>query len=435
MRSLGAAAGAEGLASLELAIRTAMHRLGGHLLGDLLAVDTGHRGPRVDCGAGHRAEFVGYRPKGLDTVLGPVTLRRAWYHCAECGRGLAPRDAELGIAGGSLSEGLRRMVARVGSAEPFAQARRDLAELAGLELTAKRVERSAEADGEMVRAFTEAEACMVLAGRVVAFPPSGPVETLYVALDGTGVPTVPADTAGRRGKDPDGRARTREVKLGCVFTGTGLDERGRPVREIGSSSYVATFETAERFGSLVYAEARRRGIGAARRVVVLGDGAPWIWNLAGEHLPGAVEVVDLYHAREHLHALGALVLPALGADGPGWLAERLAELDRGDVEALLAAARRPTLAEAPAGEVERSLGYFETNRERMRYARFRGLGLFVGSGAVEAGCRAVVHQRLKLSGMRWTVRGAAAIISLRCQQASGRWDEVWTWLRCQTTAA
>lgn len=412
-----------------------MQKLGGSLLEDLLALDTGHRGPRVDCGQGHQARFVGYRAKRLDTVVGPAALRRAYYHCPACGSGVVPRDTELGVAGASLSPGLARMVARVGVHEPFAQARRDLAELAGVELTAKRVERSAEADGSRVRASVEREAAALLAGTLLPLGPTGPVERLYVALDGTGVPTVPRDTAGRRGKGPDGRARTREVKLGCLFTGTGLDERGQPVRDPGSSSYVATLGTAEQFGSLLYAEARRRGADRARQLVVLGDGAPWIWNLAAEHFPGAIEIVDLYHAREHLHALGALVAPALGADGPGWLAERLAELDRGDVAALLVATRHLVLPDAQAAEVEKALGYFETNRERMRYAQFRALGLFVGSGAVEAGCRAVVAQRLKLSGMRWTVRGAAAIVSLRCQEASGRWEEVWGRVHTQMSVA
>ncbi len=413
-----------------------MQKLGGSLLEDLLALDTGHRGPRVDCGQGHKAEFVGYRDKHLDTVVGPATLRRAWYHCTECGHGVVPRDTELGVGGASLSPGLARMVARVGVQEPFARARRDLAELAGIELTAKRVERSAEADGTLVRASLEREAAAVLAGTLVPLGPAVRViEKLYVAMDGTGVPTVPRDTAGRRGKSADGRARTREVKLGCLFTQTGLDEAGHPVRDPGSSSYVATFEAVEGFGSLLYAEARRRGSQQADQLVVLGDGAPWIWNLAGEHFPGATCVVDLYHAREHLHALGALLAPALDADGPGWLADRLAELDRGDVAALLAATRQLALPDAQAKEVDKALGYFETNAERMRYAHFRALGLFVGSGAVEAGCRAVVAQRLKLSGMRWTVRGAAAIVSLRCEDASGRWDDVWTRLHSQTTAA
>jgi hypothetical protein len=136
-----------------------------------------------------------------------------------------------------------------------------------------------------------------------------------------------------------------------------------------------------------------------------------------------------------VHALGALVAPTLGPDGRGWLAERLAELDRGDVEALLGAARALTLEEAGADEVGKALGYFETNRERMRYAHFRAQGLFVGSGAVEAGCRAVVAQRLKLSGMRWTVRGAAAIVTLRCEEASGRWEAVWMRIQGRTSAA
>ncbi len=412
-----------------------MAKLGASLLQDLLAVDAGHRGPRVDCGSGHQAAFVSYRDKNLDTVLGPIKLRRAYYHCAGCGGGVVPKDTELGVAGASLSPGLQRMVARVGAAQPFAKASTALAELAGVEITAKRVERSAEADGGLLAAAGDAEAAAVLAGHLVHLGEAGPVERLYVAMDGTGVPTVPADTAGRAGKAADGRARTREVKLGCLFTQTGVDEAGRPLRDPGSSSYLATFETAERFGSLLYAEARRRGSGRAEQLVVLGDGAPWIWNLAGLHFPGATQIVDLYHAREHLHALGALVAPALGADGPGWLTERLAELDRGDVAALLAAARGLSLPDPTTQQVDKALGYFETNAERMRYAQFRALGLFVGSGAVEAGCRAVVAQRLKLSGMRWTVRGASAIVSLRCQEASGRWEEVWGRIHNQTRAA
>src|SRR5450756_948564 len=182
----------------------------------------------------------------------------------------------------------------------------------------------------------------------------------------------------------------------------------RPPRSTQSRSSAAsdvykrqTLQAAPHFGSLVYAEARRRGSAAAHQVVVLGDGAPWIWNLADKHFSGATQIVDLYHAREHCHALGALIAPVLGEDGPGWLTERLAELDRGDVPALLAAGRKLELSDATRQALDKALGYFVTNAERMRYAHFRELGHFVGSGAVEAGCKAVVGQRLKLSGMRW----------------------------------
>lgn len=408
-----------------------MVRLGGGFLGAVLDLDPGYAGGSLDCGQGHRARFVGYRTRTIDTVLGAVSLRRAYYHCRACRTGVAPRDAELGLAGASLSPGLARIVARAGAGEPFAAARRDLAELAGLELTTKRIERAAEAAGTRVHAAAEAEAAAILAGSLRPLAPTGPVETLYVTIDGTGVPTVPKETLGRRGKGPDGRARTREAKLGCLFTGSGLDARGRPVRDPGSSSYVSVIESAERFGDLLYAEAVRRGVERAARVAVIGDGARWIWGLASEHFPGAVGIVDLYHAREHLYELGRLVRP----DDRAWLEARLGELDGGAIEALLAVVGEVAVPDAAAVRVAELTGYFANNRERMRYGEFRAAGLFVGSGVVEAGCKTLVGGRLKGSGMRWTVKGAESIISLRCAEASGRWEEVWLRLQPQTCAA
>ncbi|MGH7921888.1 MAG: ISKra4 family transposase, partial [Candidatus Dormibacteraceae bacterium] len=359
---------------------------------------------------------------------------RAYYHCATCGKGVCPRDRDLGVEGSSLSPGLLRMVARTGSDEPFGEARRDLQELAGLELTAKRVERTTEAVGESVRLGAEAEADGILSGQILpALGVEAPTK-LYITLDGTGVPMVPRENAGRRGKGVDGRAHTREVKLGCLFTQTKLDQEGNPVRDPDSSTYAFSLANAERFGTLLYAEARTRGVDLAKEVIVIGDGAPWIWNLADEHFPGAIQIVDLYHARQHLHDLAKQVLPGGGVeDGGAWLADRLAELDQGDIDQLLLA-----LLETPAAaneEVRKAISYFDTNRQRMRYGRFRHDGLFVGSGAVEAGCKKVVHKRLKQSGMRWTVRGAGSVISLRCQHASDRWDEIWKWAHAQTSVA
>ena len=134
------------------------------------------------------------------------------------------------MAGASLSPGLRAMVVRVGAATPFAKASELLATLAGVQLTTKRVERSAEADGQALVRIGDAEAAAVLTGQLTPIGPSTPVAKLYVAMDGTGVPTVPADTAGRAGKYPDGRARTREVKLGVLFTQT---SGGEPCYEGG----------------------------------------------------------------------------------------------------------------------------------------------------------------------------------------------------------
>jgi hypothetical protein len=430
-----AAAGPDGLATLETATRAAMTKLGASLLERLLDADRGHRGQRIDCGAGHDAEFVADREKTLDTVLGPIKLNRAYYHCAACHAGVAPKDDQLGVAGLSLSPGLRAMVARVGAAAPFAKAARLLAELAGISLTTKRVERSAEADGAALAAIAERHAEAVATGKVVPLAAAKPVEKLYIALDGTGVPMVAAATAGRPGKGPDGHAATRETKLAVFFTQTNLDDDGRPVRDPASSSYLATFRGVEGFAPLVYAEARRRGSAAAHQLVVLGDGAPWIWNLARQHFPTATQIVDLYHAREHLHEIGALVAADLGDNNPDWLAQRLDDLDRGDIAALLDASRNLVLPDTKATALEKALSYFETNAERMRYAKFRLLGHFIGSGAVEAGCKAVIGQRLKQSGMRWSTHGASGIVTLRCQEASGRWEEIWPSLHNQTSIA
>lgn len=421
---------------MELAIRTAMARLGAGLLEDLLATDTGYRGPAVECGAGHEARFVSYRAKTIDTVLGPVEVRRAYYHCARCGHGVVPKDDELGVERASMSPGLRKMTARAAAAVPFAKAGGLLAELAGIALTTKRVERSAESDGTAAGEVTGAETDAIVARQIVPLPPPAPLpDMLYIAIDGTGVPMVPAETGGRPGKAEDGRARTREVKLACLFTQTAPGTSGHPVRDPDSSSYLATFEPAARFGQLVDGEARRRGAEHIRQLVMLGDGAVWIWDLADSLFPAATQIVDLYHAREHIHHLAALATRLLRDSQPGWLAERLAELDAGDIPALLAAGRDLKFTGSLAGERDKQLGYFQVNAHRMQYARFRQLGMFVGSGTVEAGCRAVIGQRLKLSGMRWSIPGATSIATLRCQEASNRWDQIWQWPHNQTGAA
>ena len=421
---------------MELAIRTAMLKLGGRLLEGLLDIDDGHRGPRTGCGSGHDAEFVSYRDKTIDTVVGPVRMRRAWYHCAACRHGLAPRDDELAVTSASLSPGLARMTARAAAAVPFARAASLLAELAGIQLTVKRIERSAEAAGTMAAAVLAAESDAIRARRVIPAPPPAPVpDMLYIAVDGTGVPMVPAATRDRAGKAEDGRARTREVKMACLFTQTTTDDDGFPVRDPGSSTYLAAFDPAEPFGHLVSAEARRRGSEHIRQLVMLGDGAVWIWNLADELFPAATQIVDLYHAREHVHELANLAARLLAGHRDDWLAERLEELDAGDIPALLAAGRDLRFTGSLARERDKALHYFGANAHRMRYRHFRTLGMFIGSGTVEAGCKSVIGQRLKLSGMRWNIPGATGIATLRCQEASNRWEQIWQRPHSQTPHA
>jgi hypothetical protein len=412
-----------------------MLTLGCGMPGQLLSADPGHRGPRVPCGNGHEAEFIAYRDKVTDTVLGPVTLNRAWYHCAACKHGLAPRDIELGVAGESMSPGLRAMNDTAAAAGPFAKAAGLLEDLAGVSLTVKRVERAAEASGT-AQAAAVRERSALIAGRVlVPLPPSPVPDMLYGAVDGTGVTMTAKETAGRDGKGEDGRARTREVKLAVFFTQDEIDDDGYPVRDRGSSSYIATFEPAGVFGDMVKAEGIRRGADHVRQLTILGDGAAWIWNIASSKFPGATQIVDLFHAREHLHDLARQLEFMLLDRKDQWLAARLEDLDYGDIDGIVAAARAYPLTGVKKDELDTALGYFENNAPRMRYHWFRQCGLFVGSGLVESGCKAVIGQRLKLSGMRWTVAGAGAITTLRCQQASRPEDRIWPAPHNQTPAA
>lgn len=412
------------LEASEMAIRASMQRVGGRLLEKLLNADKGgYRGSQIECGQGHQADFIAYRSKDLDTVLAAVKVQRAYYHCSICGQGRIPKDEDLDIVYSSFSPGVRRMMGRVGGKESFDEGRRDLEALAGVVVKTKAVERVSEAIGQQIESAGQQERQAALSGKLESMEA---VATLYIAMDGTGVPVVLRETEGRKGKDETGRAKTREVKLGCVFTQTCLDDQGRPQRDDQSTTYVGAIETAEEFGPRIYAEAVRRGLKRAQRVVVLGDGALWIRNIAEEQFPGARQIVDLYHAREHLSDVGKIVYGPASSKAKDWAAGRIEQLDAGNVESVLAALNRlrprdPKVQE----EVRKAATYFEANADRMRYAQFRREGLFVGSGVVEAGCKAVIGYRLKQSGMRWTVRGANAIIALRCSQLSGRWEDFW----------
>jgi hypothetical protein len=331
----------------------------------------------------------------------------------------------LDVEGTEYSPAVRRMMSIVGSEGSFDQGRQQLAELAGLEVTAKAVERQAEIIGQDIanRDQVRIESAVQLELPQVRTDESS---AMYVEMDGTGIPVVKAETKGRQGKTDGQPAHTREVKLGCVFTQTGTDEQGRPVRDEDSTTYTGAIETAEQFGRRIYREAWDRGWDRAKTKVVLGDGAPWIWNIADEQFPGAIQIVDLYHARQHLWELAAKLYPANEKQRKAWASRLEKKLDEGKVETVVktmrsVAAASPTLAEL----LENEALFFERNAERMRYARFRGQKLFVGSGVVEAGCKTVIGRRLKMSGMFWTVRGANSIIALRCNRISGKFADYW----------
>lgn len=413
------------LEAVELLVRRTMHIAGAAALTQLLRAPEQYP-PVVPCGCGGEARYHDTRSRQLLTVLGAVSLTRAWYVCPRCDTGTSPRDAELDVVGTQFSPGVRRMMAVVGSESSFAHGREELELLAGLEVTAKAIERQAETIGTDIEARQQTE---IRRAKQLELPDVcvSDVPTLYIEMDGTGVPVAKPETEGRPGKTVGEPARTREVKLGCVFTQSSTDNKGRPVRDEDSTTYVGAIENAEAFGLRLYNEAWRRGWSRAKRKAVLGDGAVWIWNQADIHFPGAVQIVDIYHAREHLFEMARRILPTHDKQRKRWLARCLDRLDKGKIEALVKLLRA---SEAPSAEVKAALSteadYFERNTERMRYPTFRDRGLFIGSGVVEAACRTVVATRLKRSGMFWSVAGANAIIALRCSRLSNRFEDYWT---------
>jgi hypothetical protein len=296
------------LEAVELLVRDSMHHAGALAVQRLLCMPESHE-QRVPCGCGQQAQYHDTRSKQLKTMLGPVVFDRAYYLCPNCHRGQSPRDQELDVVGTECSPGVRRMMAVVGSETSFDNGRQQLLLLAGLEFTTKAVERHAEAIGTDIVGREQAKRDRVVQ---LEFPDilGTAVPVLYIEMDGTQLPMVHGELEGRAGRTPGQPARTREVKLGCVFTQTTTDPEGRPIRDTASTTYTGAIETAELFGRRIYAEAFERGWDRAKKKVVLGDGAEWIWNIADQHFAGAIQIVDIWHAREHLWDIAAKLFPS-----------------------------------------------------------------------------------------------------------------------------
>jgi hypothetical protein len=414
------------LEAIEVAMRSAVHQAGAAALTQLLQFEAPATDQRsLPCSCGGQARYLELRAKHLLSVVGEVELSRPYYLCDSCGKGQFPVDQALDVEQTQHTPGVRRMLALVGHQAAFQRGKEQMKILAGLEVTTKAVERTAEAIGEdIVQQEQEEIARAVQLDLPEMVGPQIPV--LYVEMDGTGVPMVKKETADRPGKTAGQSAHTREAKLGCVFTQTTWDEEGYAIRDPDSTTYTGAIECAETFGKRIYAEAWKRGWNRARLKVVLGDGAEWIWNLADLHFPGAIQIVDLYHAREHLWKLARALHPNDQVQQKRWMMYHQNRLDKGRIEKLVRSLRSLEVRDPELREAIRiEANYFERNAARMRYPKFRLQHLFVGSGVIEAGCKTIIGSRTKQSGMFWTVRGANAIIALRCCQLNGRFEDYW----------
>ena len=351
----------------------------------------------------------GGRPLTVQTLFGTVRLHRSYYHHLPSRTGRFPLDDRLHLVG-SFSPAVARMMgqasARSGS---YAEAAWELRRYAGLEIETHAFDRLV---GGVAPDLGEA---------LESLPPMvtlEPIPLLYVSADGTGVPMRREELEGRAGRQADGSAKTREAKLGCVFTQTITDEEGEPLRDPDSTSYVGTFDGSSSLGVKLRHEAFRRGLNGAQQVVFLGDGSAWVWETARLNFPDAIQILDFYHASEYVTELASLLF---GSDEAKRLREQqrwMSRMKEANPDEMLQEIRNLLAAEGFSSEVtekvESKVAYFENHAGRTEYGKFRAKGYFIGSGVIEAGCKCVVGRRLKQSGMFWSETGAENLLSLRC---------------------
>jgi hypothetical protein len=344
-------------------------------------------------------------------------LRRRYYYHPVQQQGRFALDEALGLVDGYSPE-VARWMCRAGSlAGSFQAASLDLLTYGGLEIDGRQIQRMIEQMAPQLTDWRQAQAASFnpLAG-----------EIFCVCADGTGAPMRRQQLQGRKGKQPDGSARTREVKVGALFTHRRPKAHERPVRDHHTTTYIARITSAQDFGAQLRAEALRRGMAKAKVVVFLGDGAVWIWKLARINFPKAVYILDYYHALEHL----TLLANALYGEGSARAKQRFRRwrkaLLQDKVGQLIAQARAQLPTQAAARKLaQKQITYFERNRSKMLYQTFRQAGYFIGSGVVEAACKSVVGQRLKQSGMLWSLKGAGHILTVRCALLSGWFEDFW----------
>ena len=351
----------------------------------------------------------------IQGMFGSFVLRRDYYYDPQNQRGHCPADAALGLEGGH-TPALARLVCLEGADETsFEKAQEHLRETGGMEVSSRQIQRLVQEVGPAAQQWQHADR------------PPQPCEApiLYVSGDGTGVPMRKEELVGRKGKQPDGSAKTRQVYLGCVFTQHKCDEKGSPIRDHHSTTYVSTFSGIEDFGLILRKEALHRGSGTAGKIILLMDGAAGLENMGRINFSGCLQIVDFFHAADHLKKL----IEALwGKDHPDFkklLRRWIKLLLKDGVEKIIRQARNLSIARNCTVATEKALFYFQHNVERMQYGTFRNAGYFIGSGVVEAGCKTVIGARCKQSGMFWSQEGAANILALRCLKSSRRWDHFW----------
>jgi len=365
---------------------------------------TGYAGSRLRCRCGRQARFVRYAAKRTTLLFGEVTLRRAEYACPSCGS-VRPLDTSWDLPRGRYSRAVVRLVSRVGAELPFARAAEALGQVAGLSVSATEVRTLCERVGEKLGEQKAAEAEAAEKGELRP-PPAADV--LIVAADGAHVNT----------REESWKETKVAVAVRCARS---IGAEGPGPLKAQRTEYTAHLGSADAFERQLYWLACRQGERGQEATLFLGDGSPWIWNLADTLFPHAQKLLDFYHLAEHVHQ-AAKELYGEGSEAASrWAEATLSRLRAGEVEAVLAA-----LPAQDAPEPLRKLAhYLQANRSRMDYPAFEQAGYPIGSGIVESGCKQVVHARHRQAGMRWGKAHVQKMLDLVTCLRSHRWEAFW----------
>jgi hypothetical protein len=404
---------------MERTVRVALQEVGLSMLSAWLEQQEGSSVENsITCQCGGMAEYQRKREAVLLTSLGKVHYKRAYYLCPACHKGTFPLDERLGLRPGEMSAELESLLGVVGALMPFGKGTELFERLALVKASPQSADKATEAmGGEVMRVEEEWKAASRDAEAVNAQERVGKIgPRLYGSLD-----AVKYHDREKRSEEDEG---WRDLKVGVWFE-TDAKPPSKPDEDwdirARNITYYCDILEAEKFGDLVWATGFQRKALQAVEIVFLGDGADWVWNLVSEHYPWAVQIVDWFHATEHLGTV-AKAAYSDSAEQKAWLSKVKEHLWAGSVDEVVKALEALAAEGKGGGEPAKAVAYFKKHRQRMDYAAFRAKGYQIGSGTVESGCKQMGIQRMKIPGAIWSTEGSRRTAKARAAFLSGQWD-------------
>ena len=393
------------LGTMETAVKELVNSLGKQLLQRLVERQpNGYQGSSIACRCGNSMKFVQHRKRDIHTILGWITVKRAYYHCSSCGATVAPYDRDSGIGSEQLSPAMAESCCLLAVDDSFQQVSRKIEALFGQYVCDDTIKEVVHQVGSKVVMQQDRHLSSFLADKQFPLPEESKPDRLYIAVDGTTV------------HETDG---WHEAKVGCIFWQDGRFEEHK--------RYVGRFDYSQNFGWHVWLEACKCGYREASEVIYLGDGSPWIRTEFHRHFSKATFIIDWYHACEHIWDCGKDLFGQGTKATENWVKKRKDLLWDGWTKKLLddLNEQREKYRGVKRKAIEALIRYISTNEEQMRYDVFRAKGYKIGSGAVEGACKNVVGKRLKQSGMIWSRVGSSATLALRITWLNDRWEKLW----------